>query len=285
MTIRIATLHELHELYEAVDLQKIYWGTEVESLVPAQTMHTIVQAGGHVIAAYDGDRMVGVLIGFLAADGTPARDHLKFYSKRMVVLPEYRGQRIAERMKWRQRELALSQGVELITWTYDPLLSVNAHFNIRKLGCQGREYIVNYYGTNADNFGLATLGVSDRLVAEMWVHHPGVMARVNEDYAGPTLDDYADATLVNPSVDVNGVAHPGEVGHALTPYVLLEIPTDFRGLVNALPDVARAWQAHNRELFKTWVEQNRYVVMDFLHIDYEGRRRAFYVLCADNERV
>jgi len=280
MSIEIRALNELQDLYAAVDLQTVYWGTDVESLVPGQVMFTIVMSGGHVIAAYDGAKMIGVLIGFLAAYDQPAHEHLKIYSKRMVVLPEYRGQGIAQQLKLKQRELAMVQGINLVTWTFDPLLSVNAHFNIRKLGCISRAYIIDYYGSAPDDVGLTILGRSDRLLVSWIADAPGVVARVDGAFTEYGLAHYLDAgaVIVNPTPDR---INPGEVvveDFAEYATLLLEIPPQFRGLVNAMPDVARAWQAHTRTLFQQLMNQQGYIVTDFVFTQHAGRDRAFYVL-------
>jgi len=52
----------------------------------------------------------------------------------VAVLPKYRNSNIAYRLKIAQRNFALKQGIKLMTWTFDPLQSINAYFNIRKLG-------------------------------------------------------------------------------------------------------------------------------------------------------
>jgi len=75
-----------------------------------------------------------------APDARPAMANLLIMSKRMVVRPEYRGRNIGFRLKMAQRDLALKQAIRLVTWTVDPLLAANAHFNIRKLGAVVQRY-------------------------------------------------------------------------------------------------------------------------------------------------
>src|ERR1051325_2288200 len=92
----IRLLQKLDEMREAVELQKTYWGTDLESVVPAHMLFSLATSGGHVLAAFDGDKMVAVLIGFLGTDiqepNRPAMANLRIVSKRMIVLPDYRGQ-------------------------------------------------------------------------------------------------------------------------------------------------------------------------------------------------
>ncbi len=68
----------------------------------------------------------------------------------------------------------MSEGYELIEWTFDPLEIKNAYFNLEKLGAVMRRYVVNHYGIMSSPLqgGLP----SDRLVAEWWLRS----ARVEE---------------------------------------------------------------------------------------------------------
>jgi predicted GNAT superfamily acetyltransferase len=66
-----------------------------------------------------------------------------------------------------QREDALTRGIELIEWTFDPLEIKNAYLNIEKLGAIARRYNINQYGITSSPLqgGLP----SDRLIAEWWL--------------------------------------------------------------------------------------------------------------------
>ena len=149
----IRSLQNLNEMHGAVELQKTYWGSDLESVVPAHMLFSLATSGGQVIAAFDGDKMVAVLIGFLGTDiqepSRPAMANLRIVSKRMIVLPEYRGLGIGYKLKKRQREFAMRQGIRLITWTFDPMLAANANLNIRKLGAISTSYLEDYYGTRS----------------------------------------------------------------------------------------------------------------------------------------
>jgi predicted GNAT superfamily acetyltransferase len=63
----------------------------------------------------------------------------------------------------------MTNGVRYIKWTFEPVKSRNAYFNLEKLGAVVREYASNFYGTDysttagtGEQIGLA----SDRLFAE-----------------------------------------------------------------------------------------------------------------------
>ncbi len=112
--VDIRPLLALHEFDKAVALQKTHWGDDAEAVIPAHMLFSIARHGGHVLAALDGERLAGVLVGFLGTDieqSGPVRDALCVISKRMLVLPDYRNHGLAMRLKLSQRTLAIQQGI------------------------------------------------------------------------------------------------------------------------------------------------------------------------------
>ena len=285
MSVTIQPLYSLDDMYAAVELQKVYWGDELESVVPAHMLFSLANNGGHVLVARDGDRLVGLLVGFLGTDmreaDRPAMANLRIASKRMVVLPEYRNQGLAYRLKLAQRDLAMQQGVRLIVWTFDPLLAANAHLNIRKLGAVVEEFIENYYGTSAHAGGITSLGTSDRLVVDWWVTHRRVEERISGRRRGLRLAQYLDAGtgIINPSKPgADDFARPASsLEIPKSAMVLLEIPVNYQAVMEADETLARAWRMHTRELFHLLIGRG-YVVTDFVRDVYEGRDRVFYLL-------
>src|SRR5262249_42600686 len=141
--------------------------------------------------------------------------NLEIFSKRMIVLDDHRGQGIGYRLKLAQRDIAMRQGIRLVTWTFDPLLSTNAHLNIRKLGAISQVYLDDYYGTQ-DEGGLTTLGSSGRLVAEWWVTNRRVEERINGKRGDLTLKQYLQAftPILNPtSAGAEGLPLPSDGSH------------------------------------------------------------------------
>ena len=241
-------------------------------------------AGGHVLAAFDGERMVGVLIGFLGTNidepDRPAMANLQIVSKRMIVLPEYRGHGVGYKLKKRQRDLAIRQGVRLVTWTFDPLLATNAHLNIRKLGVICTRYLKDYYGTN-DEGGLSRLGNSDRLLVEWWVTNRRVEERLNRTRNDISLQQYLDAdTAIVSSSQLNPEGLPVPIGMVASPagsLVLVEIPIDYEALTRQDVELAKVWRGHIRDILERLLAAG-YVVTDFVREQHENRDRAFYLL-------
>jgi predicted GNAT superfamily acetyltransferase len=282
--ITIRQLHGLQDMRAVVELQKTFWGEDLESVVPAHMLFSIANHGGHVLAASDGERLIGVLIGFLGTSeqdsDRPAMANLQIVSKRMVVLPEYRNQGVGYRLKLAQRDMAVQQGIRLVTWTFDPLLATNAHLNVRKLGVTVNTYLENYYGTDGES-GLVTLGSSDRLLAEWWVTNRRVEERIFGKRGDLSLQHYLDAhtIILNPTrITSDGAVLPAQTNQIPgTSLALVEIPVDYPAIVRDNPALAKTWRQHSRDLFQR-VLSGGYVITDFLKTNYEGRSRAFYLL-------
>jgi predicted GNAT superfamily acetyltransferase len=92
-----------------------------------------------------------------------------------AVLPAHRDSGIGRRLKLYQRTDALARGIDLVEWTFDPLVTKNAYFNFMRLGAIARRYVPNAYGitTSPLHGSLPT----DRLVAE-WHLRSGRVERV-----------------------------------------------------------------------------------------------------------
>jgi predicted GNAT superfamily acetyltransferase len=162
--IVIRKCHELDELRSCVSLQKEVWNFSDAELIPLRMFVVAEKIGGQVIGAFEDDQMIGFA---LAIPGT--RDGHPYLHSQMVGVREgYRNSGLGRRIKWFQRDDALSRGFELMEWTFDPLEIKNAYLNIEKLGAIARRYHVNQYGltTSPLQGGLP----SDRLVAEWWLN-------------------------------------------------------------------------------------------------------------------
>lgn len=162
--IEIRELAEHKEFAEAVHLQKVIWGFEEVELLPVRLFVVATKIGGQVFGAYDQGRMVAFL---LAIPGLKPGGKYYLHSHMMGVLPEYRNAGIGRMLKLRQRENALAREIPLVEWTFDPLETKNAFFNIERLGAVVRRYVLNQYGTttSALHGGLPT----DRCVAEWYL--------------------------------------------------------------------------------------------------------------------
>jgi predicted GNAT superfamily acetyltransferase len=161
--IVIRNCQGLDELRACVPLQKEVWNFTDAELVPLRMFVVAEKVGGQVMGAFDGDQMIGFA---LSVPGTRS-GHIYLHSHMLAVRKEYRNSGLGRRLKLLQRDDALSRGIELIEWTFDPLEIKNAYLNIEKLGAISRRYNINQYGITSSPLqgGLK----SDRLIAEWWL--------------------------------------------------------------------------------------------------------------------
>jgi predicted GNAT superfamily acetyltransferase len=150
------------------------------------------ETGGQVLGAFDGERMIGftlAIVGFT--------NGLVFLHSHMTgVLAEYRDRGVGRALKLFQREEALGRGIRLIVWTFDPLETRNAHFNLNRLGAISRKYFTNLYGFTSSPLhrGLPT----DRLWAEWMLDSARVVAAVSDLVKAPAVASVA-ATIALPT--------------------------------------------------------------------------------------
>jgi predicted GNAT superfamily acetyltransferase len=161
--VEIRLCHGLDELNACVALQKEVWNFSDYDLIPLRLFVVAQKIGGQVIGAFDADELVGFVMSIPGARQGKAYLH----SHMLAVRESHRNAGIGRRLKLFQREDALTDGFELIEWTFDPLEIKNAWLNIERLGAIARRYNLNQYGISSSPLqaGLPT----DRLVAEWWL--------------------------------------------------------------------------------------------------------------------
>jgi predicted GNAT superfamily acetyltransferase len=169
--LSIYQLSKFEEFAEVVALQKEIWGYSEIELLPLRFFIVANKIGGQVLGAFDNKKMVAFCI---CIPGLKENGKHYLHSHMLGVLPPYRNTGLGRRMKLKQRQYALAEGVPLIEWTFDPLEIKNAFFNIERLGAVIRRYVHNQYGTTSSHLhgGLPT----DRLVPEWWVESERVQA-------------------------------------------------------------------------------------------------------------
>jgi predicted GNAT superfamily acetyltransferase len=94
------------------------------------------------------------------------------------VLASHRDRRVGRHLKLFQREDALRRGIRLVEWTFDPLETKNAHFNINRLGAICRRYIPNFYGITKSPLHRSM--PTDRLLVEWHLDSKRAVAAIND---------------------------------------------------------------------------------------------------------
>ena len=139
----------IEEFDQCIDLQKEAFGLPDLEITPRRHLIVSRQAGGWTLGAFVDVRMVGFVHHLTAVRGD---NDIYGYSHMMAVAKDYQNKGVGARLKWAQREKAISEGRRYIKWTWDPMQSRNAHFNINRLGVVVDTFANNFYGTdyNAD---------------------------------------------------------------------------------------------------------------------------------------
>ena len=279
-TIKI--IENMSEMHQAVELQRRVWQESDTDIIPAHLMNSAVHSGGLLIGAFVDQELVGFVFGFPGFYSTPDGPRLKHYSSILGIRPEWQGQGIGFALKRAQWQMVRHQGIDRITWTFDPLLSRNAWLNITRLGAVCDTYLRDFYGKMNDvlNQGLP----SDRFNVDWWVNSHRVnrrLSRRRRNHLDLVHFLSGGAPIFNPAeMDIKGLPHPVEktelnVGKDL-PILLVEIPADFAALKEADIKLAMEWRLHSRSIFEDLFKAG-YLVTDFVR-STNFPPRSYYVL-------
>ncbi|MEW6209885.1 MAG: hypothetical protein AB1631_16085 [Acidobacteriota bacterium] len=162
----------IEDFNQCIELEREVWQDDDIDIMPIRLYMISKACKAPTIGAFDSaNRLIGFVHTMLALMGR----RVVYHSHMAAVREDLRHRDIGYQIKLAQRQLAIEAGIPLIIWTFDPLQSRNAHFNINKLGAVIRRYEQNYYGEGAST--VFDTGVpSDRVFAEWWVRSPHVEA-------------------------------------------------------------------------------------------------------------
>ncbi|GAW91782.1 GNAT family N-acetyltransferase [Calderihabitans maritimus] len=249
------------------EIQAEIWSER--DVVPLNQTLTAARNGGVVLGAFDKGEMIGFSYGFPGyKDG-----QVYLCSHMLGVKKAYRHLGIGRRLKLVQREEALRKGYQLITWTFDPLESVNANLNIAKLGGICRTYIINCYGEmkNELNRGLPT----DRFLVEWHLESSRVKDRLGGKKT-KRLDAGQISCAASVAITQDGLPVVEKAEYDVEGDLLrLPVPSDFQYLKSKDPNLAFHWRKSMRELAMHCFKKG-WVVIDFWRA--KGEPVNYYVL-------
>ncbi len=256
MNFAVRDLTKFEEFNQVVQVQQKIWGLNNSQGLYMPMLKTMAENGGTVIGAFDADKMIGFVVGFL---GRHSDGQIKLCSQTMGVLPEYRNKNVAATLKWAQRQKVLPTELELITWTYDPLEAPNARLNIRALGGIARTYKEDIYG---ENFSTLTQGLpTDRFLLEWWIKTD----RVNDRAKGIAPNPIGlEPPIVNRCTGTSGDRKIEAIDFNLDkPVLRVEIPNDLQAIKKTDLTLARDWRLKTREIFEKYFARG-YQVIDLV---------------------
>ncbi|KQL43924.1 hypothetical protein AN963_20935 [Brevibacillus choshinensis] len=245
------------QMVEMEDLQRRIWGPS--SISPVPQLMAAIHNGGVVIAAFHDEKPVGFCYGF--AGFKQGKSHL--CSHMLGILPEYRDWGIGKQLKLSQRDWAIENGYDKMTWTYDPLESRNAYLNLCKLGGTVSTYLDSYYGDMGDgiNKGMPT----DRFLLEWELTSERVVHCI--EGSPVDSDDWCEYPYVLDWELRNEQPFP-VVRQGLGEYegILLAVPAAIQKLKQEHLATAMEWRLALRNLCKEAFSQG-YVVVGLLKND------------------
>jgi predicted GNAT superfamily acetyltransferase len=205
--LEIRPLATIEEMRQAAGLIDRIW--EEERVVMPALLRALSAHGNPVYGAWRGGEMVGAQLGFMGIteEGPILHSHITGVAPGI----EHRG--VGFVLKLAQRQWCLDHGVDLVTWTFDPMIARNAYFNLVKLGATADRFHRDYYGEMEDAFNVGER--SDRLEVRWEVRSP----RVETALAGGADDAEPDPEAI-----------------------LVRCPEDYLALRERDPEEARRWR-------------------------------------------
>lgn len=268
--ITLREVREDREYQACVDLQKATWGDCPGEIIYRTTFLISQKVGGITAGAFDAEnRMLGFVFGLTGIQNKrPVH-----WSHQLAVRREYQGQGLGRRLKLYQRQLLLDMGIEIMNWTYDPLVARNAHFNLNRLGVHIKEYVIDIYGEAPGDILSRGIG-TDRFIVE-W--------RMAEEHAVKTIHGKreraerasADGPILNTTINPEGTVTPVDSKLDEHPVVRIEVPNDILAIQNASLDLAARWRANTRRVFTHYIRRGYGVDSFYREPDSQ---RCFYVL-------
>lgn len=272
MNIEIKRVNSLDDLREVQRVEEAVW--QGQASIPIHQYYTAVENGGIIIGAYDHDKLIGFSYGF-----SGYRNGFTYLCSHMLAFEDsYRKNGLGKHLKERQKEEALKQGYSMICWTFDPLETVNANLNIRKLRGITGKYLENHYGDMKDelNQGLAT----DRFLVEWWIKSD----YVNEVDQYPTILWEENFSLLDVVLNDEGLpfVHKNQLETFHDSHVqwLVPVPDQFQALKKADLSLAVDWRMQTRKAFQLLLKSG-YTAVDIKHIP--ERKICFYAFLKRNQ--
>lgn len=255
--VTVRNVGDLAELSAVARLCAEIWQGGTGPPLTSELLRALVKAGNYVAGAFDGPTLVGACVGFFSA---PAEHAL--HSHIAGVAHGVRSHNVGFALKVHQRAWAMQRDVEVIEWTYDPLVARNAHVNINKLGARPVEYLPNFYGGMDDVINSG--GDTDRMLVRWRLDSPAVAAAsAGRHSASDARAERSGGAVVALDISAAGAPAPGVLdapGPLSAATVLVAVPSDIESLRRTDPDAAREWRMAVRESLTTLLARGAEIV-------------------------
>jgi predicted GNAT superfamily acetyltransferase len=252
--LRVVELSSPPDLNEAGELLRRVWRAAAsEQLINTSVMRALSHSGNYVAGAYHDGRLVGVAVGFLGMG------HLHSHITGVDTGGQSSGVGFA--LKQHQRAWALRHGLDAINWTFDPLVSRNAYFNLQKLGASATRYLPDFYGALDD--GINAGDATDRLYVRWELTMPRAVA------AARGVAEVVDLATLRAAGAVTLLDRAGDEPVPVAPNGGMSGPGPVRNLLVFVPRDIDALRMRDRALAMRW----RYAVREALQGPLESGYR------------
>jgi predicted GNAT superfamily acetyltransferase len=286
----IRELVSMEDYREVEKIQIEAWGFDELDVVPSGQLIAAKWAGAVLLGAFDDQKMIGFVYGFPALEGR----HVSLHSHMLAVRPENRSLHAGIHLKLAQRIKALEQGLDEISWTFDPLQVLNANLNFARLGVISHRYIVNFYGEETSSPLHRGVG-TDRLWVRWLISTERVRRRIasaapNEGvrqaaHAEPlaAVLALAETQLGDPGPDIfvrdrgpwRRLAEPSTT--LASQECLIEIPPDIGALKRSNIELAQRWRSIVQATFLESFASG-FIADEFIKLGSPSEPRWFYLL-------
>ena len=272
-SIVICDIDSVSDMHQVEVLEKEIWGCDDLDVLPATMLSATREVGGVLVGAYNDDVLVGFVYGFPGLEDGEITHH----SHMLAVKTSQRNLNLGYKLKLAQRERVLAQNIKRITWTFDPLQSLNAYFNFSKLGVVADKYKVNFYGESTTSF-LHQFG-TDRLWVSWLIQSDRVRRRLSNENSEASLSSELPRLVRLSNNEPLALESSKILGG---PCVAIEIPTDINALQRSAPALALRWRETTREAFTAAITSG-YLVQDFFREQRDDESFGVYVLRANSK--
>lgn len=269
------------DLPDCVELQQSVWKFDDSDLVSSQMLATCQCYGGILLGARMSDGSLG---GFVFSFPAIWKNQIHQHSHMLAVREELQDQGIGLALKFAQYRETRLQGFQMLTWTFDPLETKNAHLNLNKIGVVVKHYYINLYGEQTSSELHSGLG-TDRFLAEWMIEGDNLSTNICFQIEPDEMLSYPQ--IMPTRVFKHKWLAPDTPNLTeVAPRLLVEVPKDIQGLKRHSLKVAMDWRLQIRKVFTHYFSKgyqvSRLLISSVREKDNDSRM--FYLLEVQEKR-
>ena len=269
------------DLPDCVELQQLVWNFDRNDLVSDQMLATCQNYGGILLGARMSDGSLG---GFAFSFPAIWKEQIHQHSHMLAVREELQDRGIGIALKFAQYKEARLRGFQMLTWTFDPLETKNAHLNLNKIGVIVQHYYINLYGEQTSSELHSGLG-TDRFLAEWVIEKDNLSTNICFQLKPDEMLSYPQI-MPTRIFEHKWLAPDTPNLTEMAPRLLVEVPKDIQGLKRHSLKLAMDWRLQIRKVFTLYFSRGYQVSRLLISSDCEkdNNSRMFYLLEVQEKR-